>query len=103
MAPSIRHLNWLPFRFAFPSPELCTDRHCSGRFHPRSHLSLRRRFMALRNAGLSLTDSARALMSSVKAFGSLAQAGIKPQRTRANWRSPSTIRTIGTGWVGATL
>ena len=40
--------------------------------------------MAFWNAGLSLTDSARALISNEKLFGSLTQAGIKPQRTRAN-------------------
>ena len=59
--------------------------------------------MALRNAGLSLTDSPRALTSSEKSRGSFTQAGISPQRTSANWRLPSTSRTIGTGCVGATL
>ena len=51
--------------------------------------------MALRNAGLSLTDSARALMSSVNLRGSLTQGGIRPQRTSANCRRPSARRTIG--------
>src|SRR5215472_15607119 len=37
--------------------------------------------MALRNAGLSSTDSARALISRLKPRGSLTQAGISPQRT----------------------
>ena len=59
--------------------------------------------MALRNAGLSSTDSPRALIRSEKARGSFTQAGIRPQRTRAKLRRPSSRRTIGTGWVGATL
>ena len=42
--------------------------------------------MALRKAGLSFTDSPRALMSSEKSCGSLTQAGISPQRTSANCR-----------------
>ncbi len=59
--------------------------------------------MALRKAGLSSTDSPRALISSENARGSFTQAGISPQRTSANCRLPSAMRTIGTGWVGATL
>jgi hypothetical protein len=59
--------------------------------------------MALRKAGLSLTDSARALISSENARGSFTHGGISPQRTSANWRLPSTTRTIGIGCVGATL
>ena len=59
--------------------------------------------MAFLNAGFSLTDSARALISSVKVRGSFTQGGISPQRTSANCRLPSVIRTIGIGWVGATL
>jgi hypothetical protein len=59
--------------------------------------------MAFLKAGFSLTDSARALITSEKSFGSLTQAGMSPQRTSANCRSPSANRTIGTGWVGATL
>ena len=59
--------------------------------------------MALRKAGFSSTDSPRALISSEKARGSFTQDGISPQRTSANSRLPSTTRTIGTGWVGATL
>ena len=59
--------------------------------------------MALRNAGFSSTDSPRALTRSENFFGSFTQAGIKPQRISANCRLPSTSRTIGIGWVGATL
>jgi len=59
--------------------------------------------MALRKAGLSFTDCARALTSKLNARGSLTQGGISPQRTSANCRFPSASRTIGTGWVGATL
>jgi hypothetical protein len=59
--------------------------------------------MALRNAGLSFTDSERALMSKLNVRGSLTQGGISPHRTSANCRFPSARRTIGTGWVGATL
>jgi len=59
--------------------------------------------MALRKAGLSWIVSARALMSSVKPRGSFTQGGIRPQRTSAKCLPPSVMRTIGTGWVGATL
>ena len=59
--------------------------------------------MAARNAGFSAADSPRALISSVKVFGSLTQDGSSPQRTSANWRLPSTSRTMAIGCVGATL
>ena len=59
--------------------------------------------MALRNAGFSLTDSLRALISRLNVRGSLTQGGINPQRTSANRRLPSMTRTIGIGCVGATL
>src|SRR5262245_24200482 len=59
--------------------------------------------IAFLNAGLSFTLSPRALISSEKSLGSFTQDGIRPQRTSANSRSPLTMRTIGTGWVGATL
>jgi hypothetical protein len=59
--------------------------------------------MALRNAGLSSTDSARALISRLNPRGSLTQPGINPQRTRAKLRRPLSRRTTGIGWVGAIL
>ena len=59
--------------------------------------------MALRNAGFSMTDSPRALISSENVLGSFTQAGMKPHRISANDRLPSTSRTTGTGSVGATL
>jgi hypothetical protein len=52
---------------------------------------------------LSVTASQRALISKVKVRGSLTQAGSSPQRTNAKARFPSFRRTIGIGWVGATL
>jgi hypothetical protein len=59
--------------------------------------------MALRNAGLSSTDSPRALMRSGNVFGSFTHDGSKPQRISVKERLPLTRRTIGTGCVGATL
>jgi hypothetical protein len=59
--------------------------------------------MALRKAGLSSTDSPRALTSGEKVRGSFTQEGRNPQRTSANARLPSSSRTMGIGWVGATL
>jgi hypothetical protein len=53
--------------------------------------------MALRKAGFSSADSPR------DTFGSLTHAGSRPQRISANELLPSTSRTIGIGWVGATL
>jgi hypothetical protein len=54
-------------------------------------------------AGLSSTDSPRALISSANVFGSLTQDGSNPQRTSAKRRLPFSIRTIAIGWVGAML
>jgi hypothetical protein len=59
--------------------------------------------MALRKAGFSSADSPRALIKSENTFGSLTHAGSRPQRISANELLPSTSRTIGIGWVGATL
>ena len=59
--------------------------------------------MAFLNEGLSSTESLRACRISENVFGSFTQDGISPQRTSANWRWPSCSRTIGIGWVGATL
>jgi hypothetical protein len=66
-----------------------------------------------RKAGLSATPSARALIIRLPMAGSLAQAGIRPQRTGTNSRSPPSpwrtilssrpgrLRTIGMICVGA--
>ena len=59
--------------------------------------------MALRNAGFSWIVSQRALIKSENMRGSFTQGGIRPQRTSAKCLSPSVMRTIGTGWVGAML
>src|SRR5215468_1377409 len=58
--------------------------------------------MAALKAGLSMTDSPRALMTKVKSLGSFTQDGSGPQRTSANCRLPSIRQTIAIGCVGAT-
>jgi hypothetical protein len=76
----------------------------------------RRERNAARKDGLSLTPSALALIILLPIAGSLAQAGIRPQRTLASSRSaepsarrmivssrPGRLRTMATLWVGATL
>src|SRR5688572_122736 len=49
----------------------------------------RREWKASRNAGFSLTVSARALIIRLPIAGSLAQAGIRPRCTRTASRSPA--------------
>ena len=65
----------------------------------------RRLLKAERKAGFSATVSARALIMRAPMLGSLAQAGISPQRNKHNWRVslPPGCRTTATGCVGAML
>jgi len=67
--------------------------------------------MAARKEAFSAAVSDRALIKSGMSFGSFAQPGIRPQRTRSARRSgrlePGSLRgpamTIRIGWVGAML
>ena len=76
----------------------------------------RRERNAARKDGLSLTPSARALIMRLPIEGSLAQAGMRPQRTLTSSRSaepsarrmmvssrPGRLRTMATLWLGAML
>ena len=76
----------------------------------------RRALNAARKDGLSLTPSARALIIRLPIEGSLAQAGMSPQRTLASSRPaepsarrmivssrPGLVRTMATSWLGAML
>ncbi len=84
------------------------------RFHSKKPLagtSTRRCRMAARNVFFSAAVSARALISSGRSFGFLAQDGTKPQRTWCSSRlgrlEPGArigaAATTMIGWVGAML